>query len=77
MVNVITNLSAALAHAGHGGDSETSAVGRLLHALTHADHVLVLAAAAAVLVVAPRVYRLVRSRWRGARVAAVPVDRTR
>ena len=76
MVNVITNVSAALAHAGHHGDSETSGAGGLLHAVTHADHLLVLAAAAAALVVASRVYRLARSRRSGAPVAAVPVDRT-
>ena len=77
MVNVITDLSAALAHAGHHGDAETSVAGGLLHALTHADHLLVLAAAAAALVVTPRVYRLARSWRRAAPVAAAPVDRTR
>ena len=77
MVKVISNLSAALAHAGHHGGSETSVPGGLFHAVTHADHLLVLAAAAAALVIAQRVYRLARSQRRGARVTAVAVDRTR
>ena len=77
MMNVISSVSAALAHAGHHGDAETSGAGGLLHALTHVDHLLVLAAAAVALVVAPRVYRLARSRRRGAAVAAVPADHTR
>ena len=76
-VNTVSNLCAALAHAGHHGDAETSGARGLLHALTHADHLLVLAAAAAALVVAQRVYRVLRSRRRGASLAAVPVDTMR
>ena len=76
MVNVITSLSVALAHAGHHGDSETSVAGGLLHAVSQGDHLLVLAVAAAALVVAPRAYRLARARRRNV-VAAVIVDRTR
>ena len=71
MVNVITNVSAALAHAGHHGGAEGAGSGGLLHALTHADHLLALAAAAAGIVFAQRLYRLARQRRRDGPVAAV------
>lgn len=76
-MNVAFRLSTLLGHAGHHGDAERSGPGGLLHALTHADHLLALAAAAVALVVAQRVYRLVRSRRERAPLSAAPAGRMR